>query len=350
MLLFVFASATMADTLPPPLRAAQADALAKRAASAPVESFEAIDRALQVDGASGRAAELLKTFDLPPQKFRYTMQPVEDEDGVRAYRLVFPSPFKSPFAQNNVIPAEYYVPANATGPVPAAIVLDILHGSAVIARGIARSLASQGVAAVYMPMAYYGGRRPDGYAHLRWLEANPTHAADPATQTVMDIRRAKAILAARPEVDPKRIGITGVSLGGIMASLAAGVDGEFYRVVPILAGGDVAHLTFHTRETRRDREMLLAHGIDQQKLEAMFQAVEPLNFASRIDLKRCLMINAKEDEVIPGANTLALWRAIGKPMILWVPTGHYGAATYLPTIKQTAIDFLKGRKVDRLEF
>lgn len=311
----------------------------------PIETLSAQDLPLHVDGATGDTALWLKAFDLPPRQFDYTLQQVEQTDWFTVYRLVFASPVKSPFPENNVVPAEIYVPCHSDGPVPAAIVLDIMYGNAIVARGLARGLAAQGVAAVYVPMAYYNARRPKGDAHLRWIEEDPARALEPIRQTVLDIRRAKAILASRREVDPKRIGITGVSLGGIMTSLAAGVDGDFWRVCPILAGGDLANMIFHAPETRRVKAKLLAKGFDQEKLEPIIAPVEPLHFASRIDPGRSLMINARSDEVIPKDCTLALWKAFGKPTLLWLPSGHYTAAWYLPTIKQTAIDFLKGKPV-----
>src|SRR6185437_14868057 len=109
----------------------------------------------------------------------------------------------------------------------------------------------------------------------------------------------KAILASRTEIDAAHISITGISLGGIMTSLAAGVDGTFDRVVPILAGGDLARLIFHAPEMRRLRAELIARGVTPEQLEKVLACVEPLHFASRIDPRRCLMINASTDEVIP---------------------------------------------------
>ena len=295
-------------------------------------------------------ATWLKAFDVPPVKFEYTTQLIEEEDGVQVYRLVFPSPFKSPFPENNIVPAEFYLPRDRARQIPAAIVLDILAGNSVVPRGLARGLASQGVAALYVPMAYYNARRPKNAAHVRFLEADPGRAVDPPKQTVMDIRRAKAILASRPEIDPWRIGITGVSLGGIMTAMAAGVDGDFYRVVPILAGGDLAALIFHAPETRAVRQRLQEQGIDQAKLEQVLSPIEPLHFAARIDPRRCLMINASGDEIIPKQCTMDLWKATGNPTLLWLPSGHYSAAWFLPTVKQTTIAFLKGEEVSRLRF
>ena len=318
--------------------------------TAPIESCSAKDLPLRLEGTAGEQRQWLESFDVPPRSFDYTIQLIEQEDQIEVFRLVFASPFVSPFPENNVVPAEFYVPRNPTGKVPAAIVLDIMYGNAVVPRGLARGLAMQGVAAVYLPMAYYNARRPKGNAHVKWIDEDPTRALQPIRQTVMDIRRAESILASRPEVDPARIGITGVSLGGIMTSIAAGVDGHFWRVCPILAGGDLPDMIFHARETRGVKQKLIEKGIDEQKLEPIMAPVEPLHFAQRIDAARCLMINANADEVIPKACTLALWQAIGKPTLLWLPSGHYGAAWYLPTIKQTAIDFLKGQSITRLEF
>jgi dienelactone hydrolase len=318
--------------------------------NAPAVPFTAVDLPLRLKGATGELARRLKPFDVPPERFQYTLRLIEDADDFKIYRLTFPSPFRSPFPENNVVPAEFYVPKQAAAKVPAAVVLDIMQGSAIVPRGLARGLASQGVAALYIPMAYYNSRRPKADAHLRWMEQDPAHVIEPLKQTVMDIRRGKAILASRAEIDPNRIGITGVSLGGIMTALAAGVDGDFYPVAPILSGGDLAALTFHAPETRHEREKLVADGIDQQKLEKIVAPVEPLDFAARIDPRRCLMINAARDEVIPKTCTQALWIAAGKPRLLWLPSGHYSAAWYLPTIKQTAIDFLKGNPVEGLEY
>jgi dienelactone hydrolase len=346
-LVSIVAQAAAAESLP---RSLNRLAPPTTQSAAPVERYSASGLPLRLDGATGDQRQWLQSFDVPAEPFDYTLQLIEDDGNLQVYRLVFNSPFVSPFPENNVVPAELYLPTQRQAKVPAAIVLDIMYGNAVVPRGLARGLASQGVAAVYLPMAYYNARRPKGDAHIKWIDEDPARAIEPIRQTVMDIRRAKAILTSRPEIDPARIGITGVSLGGIMTSIAAGVDGHFWRVCPILAGGNLPDMIFHARETRKVKEQLLAKGFDEQKLAPIMASVEPLHFADRIDPARCLMINAAQDEVIPKSCTLALWQAIAKPTLLWLPTGHYGAAWYLPTIKQTAIDFLKGQPVTHLEF
>lgn len=317
----------------------------------PAVSCEASDLPLEMKGATGDLATWLAPFDLPAKKFGYTIQLLEDNQESRVYRLEYPSPFRSPFPQNNVVPAEYYEPRLAAGAKgPAVIALDILDGRAIIARTFARSLAAHGIGALYVPMAYYGARRPADETRMQFFSTDPGRSVDALRQTVMDIRRGKAILASRDEVDPHQVGITGVSLGGIMTVLAAGVDGQFARVMPVLSGGDIASLIFHTRETRGLARKLQEANIDRDGLAKILAPVEPLQFASRIDPKRCLMVNGKNDQVIPRDSTELLVKAIGGPTIFWMPTDHYGAILYLPEIEQTAANFLGGKKVDHLGF
>ena len=168
---------------------------------------------LNLHGASGKMLERLKAFDLPPKGFEYSTSLRDQDDALKFYRLDYPSPFVSPWPENNVVPCEYYVPAHPAGKMRAVIVLDILDGSAVLPRALCRGLAGSGIAALYMPMACYNQRRPKGDAHFGFFIEDPNRAVEIWRQTVMDIRRAKAILASRPDVDPAHIGITGIAPG-----------------------------------------------------------------------------------------------------------------------------------------
>lgn len=318
------------------------------------EALRAVDQPLDVEGVSGQTAEWLKGFAHPQETFTYQVSDFKIERTIRIGLVEFASPFESPFAENNVVPGELYLPAKADGKVPGmkvpgVIVLDILQGNALLPRMMAKWLAREGIAALYISMPYYNDRRPKGAVHERMMLDDPRLTLDVLRQTVMDIRRAKALLASRPEVDPDKIGITGISLGGIMTALAAGVDGHFYRVVPILGGGDLASIVFTAPETRRIRDILPQKGITQTDLAQMLAPVEPMNFASRIRADNCLMINADKDKTILKANTQALANAIGNPQMIWTPLGHIDSAIYLPNILQKTADYFNDRPVDGLQ-
>ena len=81
-------------------------------------------------------------------------------------------------------------------------------------------------------------------------------------QGVCDVRRAVAWLASRPEIDPNRLGVTGISLGGIVSSVAAAVDPTLNRGAFLLAGGDLAQILWEMPEAARYRDGLDRVGPD----------------------------------------------------------------------------------------
>jgi hypothetical protein len=41
------------------------------------------------------------------------------------------------------------------------------------------------------------------------------------------------------------------------------------------------------------------------------------------------MLNAKDDEVVPPACTISLWKELGEPEIVWYDGGHYSVVRHL---------------------
>jgi dienelactone hydrolase len=63
-------------------------------------------------------------------------------------------------------------------------------------------------------------------------------------QAVAQVLLGHSLLRSLPEVDPDRIGLTGVSWGGYLVSLVAGVDSRFRFVVPVYGCGHYLDTTF----------------------------------------------------------------------------------------------------------
>ena len=161
-------------------------------------------------------------------------------------------------------------------------------------------------------------------------------------QGICDVRRALGWLAARPGIDPSRLGVTGISLGGIISSVVAAVDPSVHSGVFLLAGGDLSQILWGMPETARFRAAWLAAGRTVADLKALTDPFDPLTYAHGLAGKRLLMIAGKIDEVVPPTSTRALWIAAGRPPIEWYDCGHYSAAGYLlPGIRKT-VDFLAG--------
>ena len=160
--------------------------------------------------------------------------------------------------------AYYARPAEGPGPFPALL---LVHGGGGKAfRDWAEHWAKRGYAALAMDLAGHGpdGRLPDGGPE----QDDPTKFRDfteaDANQmwtyhAVAAILRGHSLLAAQPEVDRNRIGIVGVSWGGYLTCIVAGIDDRLKVAVPVYGCGflqdnSVWHSTFEKMsETQRQR-------------------------------------------------------------------------------------------------
>lgn len=246
---------------------------------------------------------------------------------IEASLVTFPSPMETPHPNNNTVHAEYFRPVG-DGPHPGVVVLHILGGDFDLARLVARQLASNGVAALFIKLPYYGPRSEPG-VNVQMVDENPHQTVKGFTQAVLDIRRGAAWLAAQEEIDPEQLGITGISLGGITTSLAATAEPRFVKICPILAGGDVARVSAESPEAAVIRERFLSDGGSEEELIEILRPIDPCTYGANVHGRKILMLNATQDEVVPPACTESLWEAFGQPEIVWYEAGHYSFARYI---------------------
>jgi dienelactone hydrolase len=270
-------------------------------------------------------------FRLPAHEFEFQSRGVQGGARFRMLRVTFPSPVTTDVTENNTVHGEYFQPAGP-GPYPACVVLHILGGDFLLAETVASHLARQGVAALFIKMPYYGPRRRKD-SPKRMLSEDPRETVAGMTQAVLDIRRATAWLAEREEVDEARLGITGISLGGIMSALAASGEPRLNNVAIVLGGGNFADLLWanETTQAKKFRERWLAGGETRETFREVVSKIDPATHGHLLKGRRVLMIEAQNDEVIPPDSAKALWESMGRePELVWLDAGHYTAIRYLP--------------------
>jgi dienelactone hydrolase len=270
-------------------------------------------------------------FRLAAHSFGYEARALGiDSKTLEVWDVTFPSPVKTPHERNNTVHCEFYEPRGKTK-TPAVVVLHILGGDFELSRLFCNALAQRGVAALFLKMPYYGPRR-DPASRQRMIMPDPKETVAGMTQAVLDIRRAVAWLAARDNVDPERLGIFGISLGGITSALAATAEPRLQNVCLLLAGGDVGKIAvqaWELPEAREIRNAWIKGGGTREEFTAILSTVDPVAYAANVRGKRVLMLNAKSDEIIPRVCTESLWAAFGKPPIVWYEGGHYSVAWHL---------------------
>ncbi len=284
-------------------------------------------------------AEVPELFRLPGATFPYELEPIRDDRGYTVARVRFPSPIASPDEANNTVHGEYFRP-KGKGKRPGVVVLHILGSDFALSRYYAARLADRGVAALFIKLPYYGERRPGGAAR-RFLSNDIGRSTLAMRQGILDIRRASAWLGTRPEVDRSRLGVTGISLGGITSALAAAVDPELNRAVTLLAGGGLDEILWTMAEPGADRwrREWSEAGRTRADLKALTTPYDPLTHAHRLVGKKILMMAGNVDDVVPPTAARALWEAAGRPPIRWLDCGHYSAAGHLLPAIREAVDF-----------
>lgn len=165
-----------------------------------------------------------------------------EEEGLQAFFYKGPSYRDKPTR----IFAWYGAPETGAGEKSPAMVLVHGGGGTAFARWV-RLWVERGYCAIAMdtcgciPRGEYGNweRHPDG-GPAGWggFDAIETPVTDHWTyHAVAGIVRAHSLLRSFPEVDPERIGITGISWGGYLTCITAGVDPRFKCAVPVYGCG-----------------------------------------------------------------------------------------------------------------
>ena len=168
--------------------------------------------------------------------FPVTETPNGEEGGVRLSTLTYPSPVVTPDAANNTVTAHLFLPPGP-GPFPAMVVLHEWNGESG-AQKLCRVIVGAGVAALLVTEPYSLNRRSPGSPGI--LSGDPPQMRDALRQAVLDARRGLDYLSRRPDIDANRLGVSGISLGGILSGLVAGVNPRVKVVMTADGGADFA--------------------------------------------------------------------------------------------------------------
>jgi dienelactone hydrolase len=283
----------------------------------------------------GDQKDVPERYRLAAHDFSFEMEKQRElpVSGVDIYHIRFPSPIASPCPENNTVHADYFRP-RGEGPFPCVIVLDILAGDQRVSRMIATNLAQNRIAALTVPMAYYGPRRPRG-SSLRLLSPNVEQTLEAVRQTVLDLRRTTAWMASRPELDRTRLGILGTSLGSFMAALTAEMESRLGRVAVLLGGGGFVDAFYDDRRVLLLRTVWECCGGTKEEVVRAIAPADPITCAANLRNRKLLIMAASRDDIVPPKMAERLYEATGRQRIVWYDCTHLGAILYLvPALKQ----------------
>jgi len=176
------------------------------------------------------------------------------------------------------------------------------------------------------------------------MTSDPQRFIDTLTQATADTRRSVDIISSLPFISPKKVGVTGGSLGAIMSASICGFEPRINRAFLILGGGNLRKIIMNAHETRHlkafidrlpeaEREAVFAKLLEIDPL-AQGPALQRLNRQGKIK-----MICAAEDEVVFPDCSREL-AAVAGCDITWLPgLGHYTVAAAMPQIMDELVRF-----------
>ena len=275
--------------------------------------------------------------------FAVTESPGTTEDGIRISQVTYPSPVVTPDVVNNTVTATLFLPPGP-GPHPAMVVLHEWNGETGAQR-LCRIIAHAGVAALLVVEPYSLNRLPThpNPPHAGILSGNPPEMRDTLRQAVLDARRGLDYLALRPDIDSQRLGVSGISLGGILSGVVAGVDPRVKVSLTADAGADFARGFWNGLLTARFRGEIRRHGYSFERFRAAMAPVEATNWLHGFDADNALMFNGRYDLVVGPGQAELLAAALGGTHIIWANTGHYGLALSAPEAAPIIARFLRAR-------
>ena len=191
-------------------------------------------------------------------------------------------------------------------------------------------IASAQVAALLVVEPYSLNRKPpkESLKEPEILSGNVPNMVEALRQAVLDARRGLDYLGHRPDVDPARLGVAGISLGGVLSGVTAGADPRIKVALTLVGGADFARGFWEGLLTRRYRNEILRGGYTYETYQAAMAPIDAANWlpARHFDPENVLMINGHYDLVILPGQAKALAKDFGGTHVVWLNTGHYGAA------------------------
>jgi dienelactone hydrolase len=129
---------------------------------------------------------------------------------------------------------------------------------------------------------------------------------------VIAVRRAVDLLRSLPQVDPKRIGLVGWSLGARVAAVTAGAEPRL-RAAVLMSGGSLPVSAYVAQ----------APAALRPQVRASLSQIDPLRWLAKAQPGSVMLQDGRKDEIVPRAALVALQQAAPPGSVVrWYPAGH----------------------------
>ncbi len=172
-------------------------------------------------------------------------------------------------------------------------------------------------------------------------------------RAVAGVKAMMAFGANDPNVQSDKIGVFGVSLGGILGAFVMSTQAQISAGYMIVAGGDVPYILAQSQQEdvsairrKRMNEQGFKDRIEYENFLRNYISIDPMDIASTMLPETLRMVIARRDKTVPTANQLALHKAYGEPEAVYYNQDHVDTvidALFLSSSRARVTRFFKAR-------
>jgi pimeloyl-ACP methyl ester carboxylesterase len=183
-----------------------------------------------------------------------------------------------------------------------------------------RPLHAAGLDVALSALPFHGARTPHSsrFSGQVLTAPNVPQMNEAIGQAVHDLAVLAAWLRERSD---RPVGVIGLSLGGYVAALLAGLLPLDF-VVPIAAPVDLGELAFRFMRASRYYRRRPDAGLGLEELRAAYGIHSPLAHAPIVPRERLLIVAGRGDRVVPSGHATRLLAHWGEPRIHWFSGSH----------------------------
>lgn len=311
-------------------------------------------------------------YEYDRQDLRVTRTPVSRTEVYTRTEITFDSLAPSNHPESDTVIAHLFEPHHRRARRPVVF----LHGMGKYAfeplLPFPRKLAERGVPALFLNLPLHFDRAPAGQegGRLFMLDDLDDNLLN-FRQAVVDIRSCVDLLE-NEGLAPAGCTLLGISFGGILGTIAMGVDERIENAVLCVTGGNLLYIIWHsifTRTLRRENPGAVRAITEQaggrggerryrQYLESLDSPedldgldetlkcalCDPLTFAGFIRGRKVVMYNAIFDPIVPHEASHELWQELGCPERHFMLCEHNTIVIYRRTIVRRTAELAGARR------
>ncbi len=214
------------------------------------------------------------------------------------------------------------------GPRPLVIVFPPIMGATTVDNSVAKQLAKNGAHVVHIELQdLFTKPRP-----LNELQAK-FHALLLSSKILIENLGASQDLL----IDENKIGVFGVSLGGIVGATLAGITDKIKSAYLLGAGGNLSYISQNSTRDSVSQLKDFIHSQDEKFKELdlanndntwmkysapYFEVLDPLSFTDQLKNKKVFMLMSSEDTTVPFVTQFELWEALDRPEHMLFSMSH----------------------------